>query len=82
MFKDLGTQLNFIKTYHSQIDGQIDRINQVLEDMLRVYVMDNASKREDYLHLVEFSYNNDHQESLGMSSFESMYGNKCRTLVS
>jgi hypothetical protein len=44
--------------------------------MLRMYVMDKASKWEDYLHLVEFSYNNGCQESLNMSPFEALYGRK------
>ena len=44
-------------------------MNQVLEDMLQMYVMDKPSKWEDYLHLVEFSYNNGQQVALNMSSF-------------
>ena len=35
----------------------------------------------DYLHLVEFAYNNGQQESLGMSPYEALYGRRCRTLV-
>jgi hypothetical protein len=34
-----------------------------------MYVMDNPSKWEDYLHLVEFAYNNGYQASLIMSPF-------------
>ena len=36
----LGTQLNFSIAYHPEMDGQIERMNQTLEDMLRMYVMD------------------------------------------
>jgi hypothetical protein len=57
-------------------------VNQVIEDMLRMHVMDKPSKWEDYLHLVEFSYNNGYQESLKMSPFEALYGKKCNTIVS
>ena len=53
----------------------------MLEDMLRMYVMDKPSKWEDYLHLVEFSYNNGQQASLGMSPYEALYGRTCRTQV-
>ena len=58
LFVDLGTKLNFSTTYHPQTDGQTKRVNQVLEDMLHMYVMDKPTKWEDYLHLVEFAYNN------------------------
>ena len=58
LFKGLDTQLNFSNAYHPQTDGQTERTNQVLEDMLRMYVMDKPGKWEEYFHLVEFGYNN------------------------
>ena len=77
LFADLGTKLNFSTAYHPQTE----RVNQVLEDMLRMYVIDKPTKWEDYLHLVEFAYNNGHQASLGMSPYEALYGRRCRTPV-
>ena len=53
----------------------------MLEDMLHMYVMDKPSKWEDYLHLVEFAYNNGQQASLEMSPYEYLYGMRCRTLI-
>jgi hypothetical protein len=50
--------------------------------MLRMYLMDNPSKWEYYLHLVEFAYNNGYQDSLKMIPFEALYGRKCSTSVS
>jgi hypothetical protein len=81
LFNGFGTNLNFSTTYHPESDGQIERVNQVIEDMLRMYVMDKPSKWEDYLHLVEFYYNNGYQASLNMSPFEALYGRKCNTPV-
>ena len=81
MFAELGTKLNFSTTYHPQTDGQTERVNQVLEDMLRMYVMEKPSKWEDYLHLVKFSYNNGKKKSMGMSPFKALYGKNCTTPV-
>ena len=53
----------------------------MLEDMLRMYVIEKPSKWEDYLHLVEFDYNNGQQASLGMIPYEALYGRRCGTLV-
>jgi hypothetical protein len=81
-FKGFGTDLNFSTAYHPHIHGQTKRVNRIIEDMLGMYVMDNPSKWEDYLHLVEFSYNNGYQTSLRMIPFEALYGRKCDTPVS
>lgn len=42
--------------------------------MLRMYVMDKLFKWKDFLHLVEFAYNNGYDASLGMSQFKALYG--------
>jgi hypothetical protein len=47
-----------------------------------MYVMDKLTKWEDYLPLVEFTYNNDYQSSTKMSPFEILYGRKCMTPIS
>ena len=74
LFNGFGTNLNFSTTYHPESDGQTKRVNQVIEDMLRMCVIDKPSKWEDYIHLVEFSYNNGYQSSLKMSPFKALYG--------
>ena len=56
------------------------RVNQILEDMLRVCVISSKGLWEKWLPLAEFSYNNSYQESIKMASFEALYGHKCRTL--
>eukprot|EP00253_Pinus_taeda_P015655 PITA_15655 len=79
LFAELGTQLNFSTAYHPQTDGQTERVNQVFEDMLRAYVMMKPNQWEEYLHLVEFAYNNGYHTSTQLSPFEVLYGRKCRT---
>ena len=82
MFKGVGKNLNFSTTYHLESDGKTERTNRIIEDILRIYVMDQPSKREDYIHLVQLTYNNGYQASLKMSLFEALYGRKCNTPVS
>ena len=36
----LGTEMNLSSFYHPKTDGQTERVNQVMEEMLRMYVMD------------------------------------------
>src|SRR6185369_6007198 len=75
----LGTHLSFSTAYHPQTGGQTERVNQILEDMLRACVLAYGSKWEDCLPFAEFSYNNSYQSSLQMAPFEALYGKKCRT---
>ena len=75
----LGTQLRFSTAYHPQTDGQTERVNQILEDMLRACVIDFGAGWEDSLPYAKFSYNNSYQVSIKMSPFEALYGRKCRT---
>ena len=62
LFNGFGTNLNFNTIYHIDSGGKRERNNQIIENMLRMYVMDKPSKWEDYIHLVEFAYNNGYQE--------------------
>ena len=54
----LGTRLNFSTAFHPQTDGQSKRVIQVLEDMLRGYVLDFIGSWDRYISLMEFAYNN------------------------
>jgi hypothetical protein len=73
------TKLNFSSAYHPQTDGQTERTNEVLEDMLRACALQHGGSWDKSLPYVEFSYNNCYQASLKMSPFEALYGRKCRT---
>ena len=70
----MGTKLNFSTAFHPQTDGQSERTIQTLEDMLRACVMDFKGTWNHYLPLVEFSYNNSFQASIGMAPYEALYG--------
>jgi hypothetical protein len=40
LFKGFGTNLNLSIAYHLEADGKTERTNRIIEDMLRMYVMD------------------------------------------
>jgi hypothetical protein len=75
----MGTKLDFSSAYHPQTDGQTERVNQIMKDMLRACVLTYGKDWEKSLSYAEFSYNNSYQANLGMSPFEALYGRKCRT---
>jgi hypothetical protein len=54
----LRTHLIHSFAYHSQTDGQTERVNQILEDMLRAYVMEHQGSWDKNFPQAEFSYNN------------------------
>jgi hypothetical protein len=79
LHETLDTQLHFSSTCHPQTDGQTERVNQILEDMLRAYALQYGRSWDKSLPYAEFSYNNNYQESLNMAPFEMLYGRRCRT---
>ena len=52
----MGTKLDFSSTYHPQTDGQIERVNQIMEDMLRACVLTYGKDWEQSLPYAEFRY--------------------------
>ena len=60
----------------------MERLNQILKDMLRACVMDFTGSWDTKLHLMEFSYNNTFQTTIGMTPFEVLYGKWCRSSLS
>jgi transposase InsO family protein len=77
----LDTQLHFSSAYHPQTDGQTERVNQILKDMLRACALQYGRSWDKSLPYAEFSYNNSYQESLKIATFEMLYGRRCRTLL-
>jgi hypothetical protein len=75
----LGTHLIHSSAYHPQTDGQTERVNQILEDMLRACVLEHPGSWDQNLPWAEFSYNNSYQENIKMAPFEVLYGRRCHT---
>jgi RNase H-like domain found in reverse transcriptase/Reverse transcriptase (RNA-dependent DNA polymerase)/Integrase zinc binding domain/Chromo (CHRromatin Organisation MOdifier) domain len=60
--------------YHPQSDGQTERVNQVLEQYLRIFCDYQQDNWFQLLPLAEFSYNNAQHASTQMSPFFANYG--------
>jgi hypothetical protein len=75
----IDTKLNFSLAYHLQTDGEMERTNQILEDMLRACALKYGKSWDKSLPYAEFSYNNSYQASIEMAPFEALYGQQCRT---
>jgi transposase InsO family protein len=50
--ENMSTKLNFSTTYHRQTDGQTERTNQVLEDMLRACALQHGGSWEKVYHML------------------------------
>jgi hypothetical protein len=50
----LGTHLIHSSVYHPQTDGQTERVSQILEDMLRAYVMEHQGSGARNCHGLSF----------------------------
>jgi IS30 family transposase len=74
LHESMDTKLNFSSAYHPQIDGQTERTNQILEDMLRSYALKYGKSWEKSLPYAKFSYNNSYQASIEMAPYEAPYG--------
>jgi hypothetical protein len=61
-------------SYHPQMDGQTERVNQCLEAYLQCTVNACPRKWKDWLPLAEFWYNTSFHSSLNSSPFEVLYG--------
>jgi transposase InsO family protein len=81
LHETLDTQLRFSSACHPQTYGQTERVNQILEDMLRACALQYGRSWDKSLSYAEFSYNNSYQESLNMVPFKMLYGRRCQTLL-
>src|SRR5438045_1349771 len=60
--------------FHPQTDGQTERMNQTVEQYLRIYCNYQQDDWAKQLSLAEFSYNNAQHASIGCSPFYANYG--------
>jgi len=74
----LGIQTKLSTAYHPQTDGQTERVNQELEQYLRVFIDHRQEQWPDWLGTAEFAYNNKIHTTTKTSPFQVNYGQNPR----
>jgi len=56
--KMLGIKSKLLMVFHSQTDGQTERVDQELEQYLRMFISYRQEQWPEWLGTAEFAYNN------------------------
>jgi len=76
--KMLGIKTKLSTAFHPQTDGQTKRINQELEQYLRMFIDHRQEQWPEWLGTAEFAYNNKAHSSTKTSPFKANYGQNPR----
>lgn len=69
LYKALQIEPNYSTAYHPQTDGQSERVNQYIEQYLRLYTSYQQDDWDRFLALAEFAYNNSENKTIGTTPF-------------
>jgi len=69
----LGIKSKLLTVFYPQIDRQIERVNQELEQYLRMFVNHRQEQWPEWLGIAEFAYNNKMHLSTRTSPFKANY---------
>ena len=74
----LGIESKLLMVFHPQTDGQTERVNQELEQYLRMFIDHRQEQWPKWLGTAEFAYNNKAYSSTQMTPFKANYGQNPR----
>ena len=80
--EQVGIKLKMSSAYHPETDGQTERTNRIIVDMMRHYISPTHDDWDEHLTAVEFAINNAFQQSIGTTPFKLTYGQNPLTPVS
>ena len=81
LWKKLGTEFKMSTAFWPQTNGQMERVNLVLQGYLRNYVNANQTDWADHISMVEFSYNNTKHSGTGFNPFMVVSGTEPLSLI-
>jgi hypothetical protein len=70
----LGMKRKLLLAFHPQIDGQTERVNQIMEAYLHYYINYKQNNWVELLPLVQYIYNSVESEGTGITPFFANYG--------
>ena len=70
----LGIKSKLSMAFYPQIDKQTERVNQELEQYLRMFINHRQEQWPEWLEMAEFAYNNKTHSSTRTSLFKANYG--------
>jgi deoxyuridine 5'-triphosphate nucleotidohydrolase len=70
----LNVKTSMSSAFHPQTDGQTERMNRTLEQILRMYIDQKQTNWEDLLPIVEFAINNHTSSTTSFTPFFLNYG--------
>ena len=76
LFKSLGVRLHMSTTYHPEMDGQMECVNQCLETYLHCLCFAQPRVWHKWLPLAQWWYNSCYHNSIKMSPFQALFGYK------
>jgi hypothetical protein len=74
LWKLMGTKLPMSTAYHPQSDGQTERMNRLMEEILRSYVHDTGDDWDEHLTAAELAVNTSKQSSTQFTPFFLNFG--------
>jgi hypothetical protein len=74
LWKRMGSKLKMSTSFRPQTNGQTERVNLVIQQVLRNYVVADQQDWVDHLELAEFCYNNSKHLVTGDTPFEMVTG--------
>jgi len=70
----LGIESKISMAFYPQMDRQTKRVNQELEQYLRIFINHRQEQWPEWLGMAQFAYNNKAHSSTRISPFKANYG--------
>ena len=78
IYNVMGLKKTRTTAYHPQCDGQVERQNQTLQNIITAFVSQHSIDWDEWLDQAVFAYNTSAHESTGISPYELVFGRPAR----